>query len=383
MKYKRIFLLVLDSLGIGAAHDADIFGDGMANTLEHVLEETKLEIPNLKSLGLLDLLDDSNNKIYSYYTKASPNTSIKSTLLSHLEMMDVIIDKKFQKFDIDNIAKDLLQLLHTEIGRKFIITDKDSDQNIVNDYGALHIKTGDIIINYDSYVLKIYAHESLVPPSELLKIGSSIMNILFENNYLISKIETVSFSGKMPFTINKNKGYVPILKPNETILERLKKKGLKIITVGKSTELFSQYEMTNVCKTTNDLEAMKKLIKATSFNFNGVCIANLSDLNKCGHHRDVNMYAKILKGFDNSIPLLVGCMRPDDLLIITSDQGNDPTYTGNDHTREKVPVLVFNTTFKSTEELPYLQKLSDIGATIADNFKVKYINGKSFLERLK
>lgn len=383
MKYKRIFLLVLDSLGIGAAHDADKFGDGMANTLEHVLEETKLEIPNLKSLGLLDLLDDSNNKIYSYYTKASPNTSIKSTLLSHLEMMDVIIDKKFQKFDIDNIAKDLLQLLHTEIGRKFIITDKDSDQNIVNDYGALHIKTGDIIINYDSYVLKIYAHESLVPPSELLKIGGSIMNILFENGYLISKIETVSFSGKMPFTINKNKGYVPILKPNETILERLKKKGLKIITIGKSTELFSQYEMTNICKTNNDLDSMKKLIKATSFNFTGVCIANLSDLNKCGHHRDVNMYAKILKGFDNSIPLLVGCMRPDDLLIITSDQGNDPTYTGNDHTREKVPVLVFNTTFKSTEELPYLQKLSDIGATIADNFKVKYINGKSFLDRLK
>ena len=187
----------------------------------------------------------------------------------------------------------------------------------------------------------------------------------------------------MPFTINKNKGYVPILKPNETILERLKKKGLKIITIGKSTELFSQYEMTNVCKTTNDLDAMKKLIKATSFNFNGVCIANLSDLNKCGHHRDVNMYAKILKGFDNSIPLLVGCMSPDDLLIITSDQGNDPTYPGNDHTREKVPVLIFNTTFKSTEELPYLQKLADIGATIADNFKVNYLNGKSFLERLK
>lgn len=385
MRYKRIFLVILDSLGIGATHDADKYGDGVANTFKHVLENSKVEFPNLKALGLFELLDENKEKIYGYYTKAAPSSVLKSSLISHLEMMDVEFDKNFKKFDFEKLDKDLLNLIHTEIDRKLIFAPDDDEQNVVNTFGSLHIKTGDIIIEYNNYNVKLYAHESLVPMKELIKIAGSIMEILFENDFLVNKIITVNFKGQPGgFIINKNKGYVPMPRPNSSILEKLKKIGYKIITIGKATELFNQFEMTNICNTTNDIDTIKKLIKSTSFNFKGICVTNLSDLNKAGHNRDVESYIKILKGFDNSVPLIVGSMHPDDLLIITSDQGNDPTYTGNDHTREKVPVLVFNTGFKESGELPYLQSLSDIGATIADNFGINDIkNGKSFLERLK
>lgn len=385
MKYRRIFLVILDSLGIGATHDADKYGDGLANTFKHVLEKSQVEFPNLKALGLFELLDEDREKIYGYYTKATPSSMMKSSLISHLEMMDVIFNKKFKKFDLEKLDKDLLNLLYTEIDRRFIFAPNDEEQNTINTFGSLQIKTGDVIIKCHNYNIKIFAHESLIPIKELTKIANSIMDILFENNFLVNKITAINFKGKPgAFVINKNKGYVSIPKPNPSILEKLKKLGYKIITIGKATEIFNHMEMTNVCETNNDIDTIKKLIKSTSFNFKGVCVTNLSDLNKAGHNRDVESYIKILKGFDNSVPLIVGSMHPDDLLIITSDQGNDPTYTGNDHTREKVPVLVFNTGFKESGELPYLQSLSDIGATIADNFGINDIkNGKSFLQRLK
>ena len=385
MKYKRIFLVILDSLGIGATHDSDKYGDGLANTLKHVTEQSNIELPNLKTLGLFELLDESDTKTYGYRTKAIPNGLIKSSLISHLEMMDVVLDKKYERFTVDKIDKDLINLIHTEIDRKIIVVDKDTDINIINKFGAEHIKTGDIILEYDYYNIKLFAHESLIPMKEFIKIANYIMQILLENNYLINKITITNFSGKPnDFTINKVKGYVALPRPNESVLEKLKKNGYKILTIGKAINIFNNTDMTNACETIDDIDSIKKLIKATTFNFSGVCIANLSDLNKWGHKRDVDSYMKTLKGFDNSIPLLVGSMQPTDLLIITSDQGNDPTYSGNDHTREKVPVLVFNTKFTLTGELPYLQSLADIGATIADNFGIKDIkNGKSFLERLK
>lgn len=381
MKFKRIFLVILDSLGIGATNDSDKYGDGLANTLKHTLEQENIKLPNLEFLGLFQLFDETDEKHYGYYTKAIPSTITKSSLISHLEMMGVNMNDEYKKLDINNLDKDLISLIYTEIGRKFIIAGNNED--VLNKYGELQIKSGDIIISYNYYTLKIYAHESVIPLKELSKIGTDIMNILLEQKFLINKIECNSFSGKTNEFKIKEVLNVPIIKPNETILETLKKNGFKILTIGKATEIFNHQDMTNICKTSNDIDNIKKLLKATSFNFTGVCICNLSDLNYHGHKRDVKEYAKKLKGFDNSIPLIVGSMHTDDLLIITSDQGNDPTYSGNDHTREKVPVLIFNTNFKKSEELPCLHTLADIGATIASNFGVEYKNGTSFLEKLK
>lgn len=381
MKFKRIFLVILDSLGIGATNDSDKYGDGLANTLEHTLEKENISLPNLKSLGLFELFDDTNDNHYGYYTKAIPSTITKSSLISHLEMMGVNLNDEYKKLDIHNLDKDLVSLIYTEIGRKFIVAHDNED--VINKYGPLQIKSGDIIVSYNYYTLKLYAQESVIPLKELGKIGTDIMNILEENKYLINKIECYSFDGKPDNFKIKDTFNIPIIKPNETILETLKKKGFKVLTIGKATTIFNNQDMTNVCKTTNDIDTIKKLLKSTSFNFTGICISNLSDLNYYGHKRDISGYAKTLKGFDNSIPLIVGSLHPDDLLIITSDQGNDPTYSGNDHTREKVPVLCFNTGFKNSGELPYLQTFADIGATTADNFGIEYKNGTSFLEKLR
>lgn len=383
MKFKRIFLVILDSLGIGATNDSDKYGDGLADSLNHTIEKENISLPNLKSLGLFELFEETNEKHYGYYTKVSPKTITKSSLISHLEMMDVNLDKNYHKFDLNNIDKDLLNLIYTEIGRRFIFTDLKNDDDIIRANGLEQIKTGKIIISYNYYNIKIYAHESIVPKGELIKIGKGIKNVLCDNNYLINKVTCISFNGKaQPFKISDSIT-IPLSKPNGTILETLKKKNYKVIVIGKATEIYNHCDMTNICKTTNDIDSIKKLLKSTSFDFKGVCVTNLSDLNYHGHQRDSKAYAKTLKGFDNSIPLIIGSLHPNDLLIITSDQGNDPTYTGNDHTREKLPVLIFNTNFKESNELPYLHTLSDIGATIADNFNIEYKNGTSFLERLK
>ena len=385
MKYKRIFLLILDSLGVGATNDSDRYGDGLANTLKNALNKNNVELPNFKTLGLLQLIEDSEDKISGYYTKATPASSSKNSVISHYEMMDVVLKNEYKKFSLDVIQKELFSLIYTEIDRKFIIVNKDSDENIINNYGSEQLKTGDIIVHYDYYTLKFFCHEASVPMKELVKISNFIMQKVEESGYFLNKIVAINFSGKPGnFNITKNKSFIGFTRPNESVLEKIKKKGYKIITIGKCTKIFNNCDITNICETSNDFDTIKKMIKSTTLNFEGVCISNFSSLNYWGHERNKESYSKILKTFDNSLPLLIGNLRKDDLLIISSDQGNDPTYDGNDHTREKVPVLVFNTEIQESGELPYLHTLADIGATIGDNFGIKKSkNGKSFLERIK
>lgn len=384
MKYKRIFLIVLESLGIGATNDSDKYGDGSSNTLLHVIENNNTNFPNLKSMGLFQLLEETDDKMISYYTKAIPASDNKNTFINYQEMMGNATIGEKKLLDLKNIDKDLYNYIESEIDRRLIISDKDSDINIINKYGENHIKSSDIIMTYDYYTFKIFAHDAILPIKELARIGKMILDIFDENNYIVNKLVAVGFNGKpgnfnitQKLEVYRNKQY-------KSTLELLKEKGHKIITIGKATKIFNNNEMTNVCVTHNDIETIKKIIKATSFNFTGVCIASLSDLNKMGHNRDKEGFTRILKGFDNSIPLIAGSLRHDDLLIITSDLGNDPTFTGNDHTREKVPVLVFNGYLNGNGEIPYLQSLCDIGATISDNFKLSNdVYGKSFLERIK
>lgn len=384
MKYKRIFLIVLESLGIGAANDSDKYGDGMSNTLLHATENSGIEYPNLKAMGLFELLEEYDNKTVGYYTKATPASDNKNTFINYQEMMGNVTIGEKKIVNLEKIDKDLYNYIESEIDRRLIIVPNDSDMNIINNYGVNQIKTSDIIITYDYYALKIFAHETIIPTKELARIGKMILDIFNENNFLVNKIIATGFSGKPDSFIITKKIDAYEHKQYKSTLELLKEQGYKVITIGKATKIFNNNEMTNICKTNNDIESLKKLIKATSFNFTGLCITSLSDLNIMGHQRNKIGYTKVLKGFDNSIPLIAGSLRSDDLLIITSDLGNDPTYTGNDHTREKVPVLIFNSALSGTGEIPYLQSLCDIGATISDNFKLSDdVYGKSFLERIK
>lgn len=385
MNYKRIFLVILDSLGIGATKDADRYGDGLSNSILNALKEEPVELPNLRMLGLFKLFDeDSSDKIAGFYTKATPNYKMKCSVISQYELMGSICNMEYKRFNIEKFDKEILNYIEADIDRRIIPVLEKNDLEIINKYGVQHMKTGDIIFSYDYYNVTIYAHESVIPLKGLSKLGQKIMEGLVNNGYFINKVITKTFSGNPnTFTLNKEHGTIPFPDKDETILSKLKKNGLKVITIGKSSKIFNPNEITNICYTNNDLESAKRLIKATTFNFEGLCVTNLSELNYCGHARNVHNYLKVLKNFDNLIPLIIKQLNEDDLLIFTSDQGNDPTYSGNDHTREKVPVLAFTPRYLEGGELPYLQTLADVGATIAENFDIEMPYGTSFLKEIK
>ncbi len=382
--YKRVFLLILDSLGIGATKDADKYGDGLANSLLNTIKETNIELPNFKSLGLFKILDDENYRTAGFYTKASPKNKMKCSVINHYEMMCSPCTKEYQKLYIEKLNKDLVNNIAADINRRIIFAKEKNEKEIIEKYGVKHLKTGDVILSYDYYNITLYAHEAVIPLKELTKISKMIMENLVSNKYFINKIISKNFKGKPDsFIMCKESLVLPFLNKEETILSKLKKEGYKVITIGKSSKIFSNNEITNICMTNNDLESIKKLIQSSQFNFTGLCITNLSELNYCGHSRDIKNYSKILKNFDNIIPLIIKQLKKDDLLIITSDQGNDPTFSGNDHTREKVPVLMFSLNNKKSNELDNMETLADIGATIADNFGIRVKYGKSVLEKIK
>lgn len=385
MNYKRVFLVILDSLGIGATKDADRYGDGLSNSLLNSLEIEPVELPNFKMLGLFKLFDDENDeKVAGFYTKATPNYKMKCSIVSQYELMGSICNNEYKRFFIEKFDKDLIDYIETDIDRRITVAFEKDDMEIINKYGISHMKTGNIILSYDYYNITIYSHESVIPLKSLSKIGYKIMENFINSGYFINKIIVKTFVGSPgAFKLNKEHGTIPFPDKDETVLSKIKKKGLKVITIGKSSKIFNPNEITNICHTDNDLETAKKLIEATTFNFEGLCVANLSELNYCGHSRNVHSYLKVLKNFDSLIPLIVRQLRNDDLLIFTSDQGNDPTYSGNDHTREKVPVLIFTPRHLEGRELPYLQTLADVGATIGDNFNIEMPYGTSFLKELK
>ena len=385
MKYKRIFLIILDSLGVGATKDADRYGDGLANSFFNVIKEENIDFPNFRSLGMYNLAEDVEpEEVNGFYTKATPNYKMKCSVISQYELMGSICKMEYKRFNINEIDKEFLSLLETDVDRRIIFVNNDDDKNIINEYGINHMKNGNLIITYDYYNLKIFAHESVIPLKTLVKLSRTIIDDFTDAGYFINKVIAKTFTGKPgEFVINKERGTIPFPDKDETVLSKIKKKGLKVITIGKSAKIFNPNEITNICFTNNDLESAKRLIQSTILNFEGLCVTNLSELNYCGHDRNPHNYLKVLKNFDNLLPLIMKQLTDDDLLIITSDQGNDPTYSGNDHTREKVPVLAFTPRFLKGGELPYLQTLADVGATIADNFDIEMPYGTSFLKNIK
>ena len=249
------------------------------------------------------------------------------------------------------------------------------------------MKTGNLIIytSADS-VLHIAAHESIIPVRELYRICETVRQLTLNEEWRIGRVIANPFSGKPGSFERTSNRHDFALDPNEkTVLDNLKDKGYDILTIGKICDIFNNRGITAATRAVDNLDGIKKLVKLMKLNFKGLSFTNLNDFDsKYGHRRDVEGYASALSEFDKYLPNIVNSLKPDDLLIITADHGNDPTYIGTDHTRENVPVLIFSRNFKQRGELPYLQSFADIGATIADNFKAEMPKvGKSFLDKLK
>lgn len=387
-KFKRIFLVVLDSVGIGQAKDAFLFNDIDANTLLHTLTSTNGTLPNLEKMGLLDLIKKKkdNLKRDSYHMKANCVSAGKDTLTGHLEMMGIETKKPLKTFTETGFPEELIKELEIKTGRKVIGNISASGTAIIEQLGEEHIKTGSIIVytSADS-VLQIAAHEEVIPLQELYKICEIAREITLKDEWKVGRIIARPFIGTPGnFIRTSNRHDYALDPPGKTILDELKETSLDVIAIGKISDIFNNRGITKSIKTKDNLDGIEKIKNTMQEDFTGLCFANLNDFDsKYGHRRDPIGYMKALKVVDDNINSLKDNLNIDDLLIITADHGNDPTFKGTDHTREMTPVLVYNKNFKTPSLLEDLETFADIGSTIADNFNIKIIMGKSFLEKLK
>lgn len=388
MKFNRIFLIVLDSLGVGEAIDAKKWNDEGASTLGHILKYNPLDYPNLEKMGFLNLVGFKNiKKTDSYYTKAHPKANGKDTLTGHLEMMGIRTIIPFRTFTETGFPKELIDELEKRTGRHVIGNCNASGTEIIKQLGEEQMRTGDLIVytSADS-VLQIAAHENIIPLEELYKDCSIARELTLKEEWKVGRIIARPYVGEPGnFTRTGNRRDYALNPEGDTVLDNLKNSGYDVIAIGKINDIFNGCGITKTTHTGNNLEGINCLLETEKEHFNGLCFTNLNDFDsKYGHRRDIKGYAEAIKQFDDYLPEIKENLNDDDLLIITADHGNDPSYRGTDHTRENTPVLVYSKSFKDPKHLKELDCFSDIGATIADNFNVNApVVGKSFLGKLK
>lgn len=368
--FKRIFLIVLDSLGVGQTSDADKFGDDGANTLGHILEDRNYNLDILEKLGLTNLIGAKIEKTRGYYMKAKPMNLAKDTLNGHYEMMGVIADA--YKTYPDGFPLELISEIQKVTGRDVIGNIASSGTEIIEKLGEMHMKTGSLIIytSADS-VLQIAAHEHIIPLNELYDICKKVRELTNNNKYKIARIIARPFTGKNGEFVRTSNRHDYALDPPLNDLDLLDKAQIKTIAIGKISDIFNGKGISSSVKTKNNIDGMLKLIDFSKADFKGFVFANLNDFDSLyGHRRDKDGYLKALEEFNYYLPIFLKNIKNDDLVILCADHGNDPTFKGTDHTRENVPVILYSPSFKTSGRLSDRNSFADIGATILHNFGV-------------
>lgn len=387
MKFKRIFLMVLDSVGVGEASDASKYGDIGSNTLGHIKEQCDLFVPNLKKIGFLDTINmNENDNVDAYYTIAKPNNAGKDTLNGHYEMMGITNNIEFRTFN-NGFPIDLLDGIEQITGRRVIGNKCCNNDSIIQELGDRQLNYGSLIVytSADSD-LQVAAHEDIIPVSSLYEYCEKIRAITLREDWRVGRVIARPFlgsAGHYRFSNSGRKDYA-VKPPKTTILDELSENNYNVIAIGKINDIFDGTGINKIIKASNNMEAINKLTDIMDKSFTGLCMVNLADFDSLyGHTRDVDGYAKALEELDVEMPMILNKLELDDLLIITADHGNDPTFDGCDHTRENVPVILYSRAFTDPKRLPELNTLADIGATIADNFDIKEPEiGQSILENL-
>lgn len=392
MKYKRIFLLICDSLGIGNGQDASSYDDEGANTLKHICDACNgLDIPNLEGLGLGNLGDFEG--IYplrsqlGYTLKLNELSSGKDTITGHFEMMGIHTKKPLITFTKTGFPDEFIKLFEAKTGRKCVGNKAASGTKIIEEYANHQEKTGDWIVytSADS-VFQIAANENIIPLQELYAACKIARELTMDPRWKVGRVIA------RPFIKNKDGSYTQTssrhdftLKPPAiTVLDNLKNNNYDVIGIGKIADIFANQGITKDIKTTNNNDTMNKTIEIAKTDFNGLCFVNLVDFDSnYGHRRDPIGYGKAIKEFDMQLEELMKYLRPDDLLMISSDHGNDPTFKGTDHTREQVPLIIYSKELIKPKQLPEMDSFAVIGATIADNFEVELPEiGNSILDKI-
>ncbi len=390
--YKRIFLIVLDSLGIGEAPDAKDYNDVGSNTIGHIAERMVLNIPHMKALGYGNIAPikhvDPVDKPLAFYTKIQEASLGKDTMTGHWEMMGMYITKPFQTFTDTGFPQELIKELEEKTGRKVIGNISASGTDIIRDLGEEHMRTGDLIVytSADS-VLQIAMHEGIIPIEEQYRICEIAREITMKPEWKVGRIIARPFIGESSTTFKRTPNrHDYALKPHEkTALNFLSEANYDVIALGKINDIFDGYGINRYSKTKSNEDGMEQIISVSKEDFTGLCFLNLVDFDALyGHRRDPIGYGKAIEVFDQQLPGLLENLDENDLLLITADHGNDPIHHGTDHTREYVPLLAYTPKHKEGKALPVLKTFADIGATITDNFKTKHPkNGTSFLNLIK
>lgn len=384
--FKRVFLIVTDSLGVGQAKDADKFNDIGANTLGHILESDNYHLPVFEKLGLTDIVKNDGKYKFGYHGKLEPANKAKDTLNGHYEMMGIVYDKPFMTYP-DGFPIYLISEIQRVTGRQVIGNCAMSGTEIIKELGEMHMKTGAIIVytSADS-VLQVAAHEDIIPLEELYSICEKISKLVFNEEYKVGRIIARPFVGKPgDFTRTPNrKDFTQA--PPKNVMTMLYDKGYDVLALGKIKDIFADTGITHGLKTKNNIDGLIKLSDFARSDFNGLLFLNLNDFDsKYGHRRDKDGYLKCLEELDEYLPVFLNKLKEDDLVIFTADHGNDPTYVGTDHTRENVPVIFFSKSFKYRGTLETRDTFACIGATILDNFGIENTLGlgTSYLDELK
>jgi len=391
-KFKRVFLIVMDSLGIGEAPDAKDYNDLGANTIGHIAEAMDLNLPHMKSLGYGNIAPIKNvepvDKPKAFYTKMQEASLGKDTMTGHWEMMGMYITKPFQTFTDTGFPDELIKELEEKTGRKIVGNISASGTEIIKELGEHHMKTGDLIVytSADS-VLQIAMHEEIIPIEEQYRICEIAREMMMKPEWKVGRVIARPFLGtnKDNFKRTPNRHDYALKPHTKTSLNYLSEAGLDVIALGKINDIFDGYGITEFSKTKSNDDGMRQLNETAKKDFTGLCFLNLVDFDALyGHRRNPIGYGKAIEAFDQQLPSFLDLTNEDDLVLITADHGNDPIHHGTDHTREYVPLLAYSKRFKEGKELPLLKTFADIGYSINENFKTelpKY--GQSFLKYLK
>lgn len=376
-KYKRIFTIVLDSLGIGAMKDSEKFGDIGVDTLGNIAKSvSSLNIPNLQKLGLANLHPIKNvntvEKPLGYFAVLNETSVGKDTMTGHWEMMGLNIQKPFQTFTDTGFPKELIDELEAKCGRKVVGNKSASGTEILDEYGEHEIATGDMIVytSADS-VLQICGHEKYMGLDNLYKYCEIARELTMKDEWKVGRIIARPYIGekKGEFKRTSNRHDYALKPYGDTALNVLKNAGLDVISVGKINDIFDGEGVTESHKSKSSVHGMEQTIEIANKDFTGLCFVNLVDFDALwGHRRNPQGYAEEIEKFDKNLGVLLSKLREDDLLILTADHGNDPTYTGTDHTREQVPFIAYSPSFKENGNLGEFDTFAVIGATIVDNF---------------
>lgn len=389
--FKKVHVIVMDSVGIGEAPDADKFGDAGSNTLGHIAEKMNgLNMPNMENLGLSNIRElkgiNKTEKSAAFYGMMQEASVGKDTMTGHWEIMGLNIDTPFKVYP-DGFPAELISKLEEATGRKVLCNLPYSGTAVIDDYGPEHMETGAIIV-YTSAdpVMQIAAHEEVIPVEELYKICEIARELTLDAEFLVGRVIARPFVGTPGnFTRTSNRHDYALTPFGRTTMAEMKDSNLDVIAIGKISDIFNGDGVTEAIRTKDNTDGMDKMAEVVRRDFHGISFLNLVDFDaNFGHRRDPIGYGQALEEFDRRLPEVLDALSADDLLIITADHGNDPTFPGTDHTREYVPLLVYSPRFTAGSELQLRETFADIAATIADNFNIAAPQfGKSFLSELK